>query len=139
MANRFFSLPSFQLEKNVVRLYAQVTFGSSGAPTVVKANSKGLLSVTRNSTGVYTFVFGTDAARLDQYYKLLFVGVQWDATKNSGTAPAAPLVYLTGNSVATAGTCSLQLTCNNVSQSATDPASTEQAFFNFVLSNSGAY
>lgn len=138
MANRSFLLNSFQLEKQVVRLYAQVTFGSSGAPTLVTANSKGVLSVTRNSAGVYTFVFGTKAASLDFYYKLLEVNVMFDATKNSGTAPAAPLVYLSGNSVATAATCSLQLTCTNTSQTATDPASTEQAFFEFVLSNSGA-
>lgn len=138
MANRAYVLPSFQLEKQVVRLYAQVTFGSSGAPTLVAANSKGIVSVTRNSAGKYTFVFGTKTASLDMYYKMLQLNVLWDATKNSGTAPAAPLVYLTGNSVATAATCSLQILFTNTSQTATDPASTEQAFFEFVLSNSGA-
>lgn len=138
MANRSFVLPSFQLEKQVVRLYAQVTFGASGAPTLVTANSKGILSVTRNSAGKYTFVFGTNSKSLDLYYKLLELNVLWDATKNSGTAPAAPLVYLSGNTVAVAATCNLQIVCTNTSQTATDPASTEQAFFEFVLSNSGA-
>lgn len=138
MANRNWVLPSFQLEKQVVRLYARVTFGATGAPTLDTKNSKGVLSITRNSAGKYTLVFGTNSASLDYYYKLLGVKVEWDATGNSGTVPAAPLVYLTGNSVATASTCSLQLQCDNVSQVATDPASGEACLIEITLSNSGA-
>lgn len=139
MANRFWVNQSFQLEKNVVRLYAQVTFGASGAPTLVTANSKGIVSITRNSTGKYTVVFGTSTASLDFYNRLLMADVNFDATGNSGTAPAAPLVYLTGNSVATSGTCSLQFQCTNSSGTATDPASGEKCFIEVTLSNSGAY
>lgn len=106
--------------------------------TLVTANSKGIASLTQNAAGKYTLVFGTNTASLDYYYKLLSVKVAWDATANSGTAPAAPLVYLTGNSVATAATCSLQLCTNNTSQTATNPAATEQCFVEICLSNSGA-
>lgn len=106
--------------------------------TLVTANSKGIASLTQNAAGKYTLVFGTNSASLDYYYKLLSVKVAWDATANSGTAPAAPLVYLTGNSVATASTCSLQLTTTNTSQTATNPAATEQCFVEICLSNSGA-
>lgn len=140
MANRDYNRESFQLEKNLVRLFAQVTFGASGAPTLVTANSKGILSVTRNSAGIFTFVFGTNAASLDFYYRLLMAKVFWDTTANSGTAPLAPLMSLTTNSVATTTSCSLKVTFTNATGSnvATDPASGEKAFFSFTLSNSGA-
>ena len=98
MANRSFVLPSFQLEKQVVRLYARVTFGASGAPTLVANRCKGIVSVTRNSTGVYTFVFGTNAANttaqasLDFYYRLLSVTVLYDETANSGRPRRPPCI-----------------------------------------------
>lgn len=139
MANRFWVNQSFQLEKSVVRLYAQVTFGGTGAPTLVTANSKGVVSVTRNSAGKYTVVLGTNAANLDQYPRLLMVDVNFDATGNGGSAPASPLTYLTGNAVNTAGSCSFQFQCTNSAGTATDPASGEKCFVEITLSNSGAY
>jgi len=138
MANRWFTQFPKTLEKEVCSIYARVTFGSSGAPTLDTTNSKGIVSVTRNSAGKYTFVFGTNSGMLDTYNRLLMVETYYDSTGNSGTAPTAPLTYLTGNSIATAGTASLQLVMTNTSGTATDPASTEVWLFKFELKNSTA-
>lgn len=97
-----------------------------------------MVSVTRNSTGKYTIVLGTTSSSLDFYYKLLAVNTTFDATGNSGTAPAAPFVYMTGNAVATPATCSFTLQCTNSAGTATDPASGEAVWLEIILSNSGA-
>lgn len=125
------------MEKLPVSLYAKCTFGSTGAVTLSAANSKGILSVTRNSTGLYTFVFGTNTKSLDSYYKLLSVKHVFD-TSGPAAAPAAPGMYIASNLVATAASCSIQVQFN-AAGSATDPASGEILYINFVLSNSSAY
>ncbi len=137
MANRYFTSVLQSMEKLPVLLFAKVTFGSSGAPTLVAINSKGILSITRNSTGKYTFVFGTNSASLDTYYKLLNARVIFD-TSGPAAAPAAPGMYITSNAVATAGTASLQVQLN-LAGTAADPASGEIGYFEFILSNSSAY
>lgn len=141
MANRYFKWFWRSLETEVKTVFAHVTFGATGAPTLDAVNSKGIVSVTRNSAGVFTFVFGTKSSltgnpALDTYVKLLNFNVAFDATGNSGTAPAAPLVYMTGNNIATYGTSSIQLTFDNVSQAATDPASGEGIYVAFVFGDS---
>lgn len=135
MANRRFNQFRYSLVSKVVDIFAHVTFGASGAPTLDAANSKGVVSVTRNSAGKYTFVFGTQAGMLDVYANLLMAKHFFDATGNSGTAPASPGMYLTGNSVATAATCSAQVVFN-AAGTATDPASTEAVFIVFTFKNS---
>ncbi len=53
------------IEKEVKDLYLKVSFGASGAPTIV--SGYGFVSITRNSAGDYSVV-------LDQkYYSLKFV------------------------------------------------------------------
>lgn len=138
MANRLFNQFRLSLEKKVVDIFAHVTFGASGAPTLDKANSKGIVSVTRNSAGKYTFVFGTNSAALDTYKKVLMVKHLFDATGNSGTAPASPSMFLIGNSIATAGTASVQVEFNSAG-TATDPASGEGVFIQFTFGNSTAF
>jgi hypothetical protein len=134
MANRYGYQFSQTLEKKVVNLYAKVTFGASGAPTLSAVNSKGIVSVTRNSAGIYTFVFGTKAGMLDVYNKLLCVR----HVLNSGSsAPASPALYVKADSVATSGTCSLQIVMNSAG-TATDPASGEIGYFNFTFGDSTA-
>jgi hypothetical protein len=134
MANRRFVQFQKTLVREAVSLYAYVTFGSTGAPTLVKSKSQGVVSVTRNSAGVYTFVFGSNTSSLDTYQFLLHIKHLFDATANSGTAPAAPGMYLTGNSIATNGTASVQVTFNSAG-TATDPASTEAVYMQFVFKN----
>lgn len=137
MANRWRNQFVSSLEKIVVNLFAEVTFGASGAPTIVSANTKGIISVTRNSAGIYTFVFGSAPNSinvLDTYVKLLDCKVVY----NSGaSAPASPGLYIKANNVSTAGTCSLQVVLNSAG-TATDPASGEIGYFKFVLGDSTA-
>lgn len=55
------------LEKEVKALYAEVSIGVSGAPTIVKA--LGITSIARNSAGNYTVTLN------DQYVRLMNVSV----------------------------------------------------------------
>lgn len=134
MANRYTTQFTQTLEKKVVNVFGKVTFGSTGAPTLVAAQSKGIVSVTRNAAGTYTFVFGTKAGMLDVYNKLLMVKHVF----NSGSsAPASPDCYIKADSVATAGTCSLQVVFN-AAGTATDPASGEAVHLQFIFKDSTA-
>lgn len=137
MANRTFTQFGYTLERAVVSLYAHVTFGASGAPTLDTANSKGIVSITRNAAGKYTIVFGTQAGMLDVYNKFLCAKHIFDATGTAGAAPASPGMYLLANNVATFGTCSVQIEFNSAG-TATDPASGEGVYIEFVLKNSTA-
>lgn len=138
MASRLFTQFRLTLEKQVADIFAHITFGSTGAPTLDAKNSKGIVSVTRNSTGNYTLVFGTNASRLDTYQRLFQATHLFDATGNSGTAPAAPLMYLVGNSISTVGTASITVQFTNGSGTATDPASGEAVTLNFSFKNTSA-
>jgi hypothetical protein len=143
MANRWLNQFTKAFQKEVVHVFARVTFGASGAPTLVQGNpplSSGILSVTRNSTGVYTFVFGTQinaVNNIDVYPYLLRISHVWDESGNSGTAPLAPALFIKANSVATAGTGSVQVVFNSAG-TATDPASGEAVYLDFVMRNSNA-
>jgi hypothetical protein len=137
MANRMFDMVSFQMEKNVVRLYAKVTIGATGAPTLLVNSSKGVLSITRVSAGKYTVVFGTNSRSLDTYAHLLNASVLFDTSAISGVAPAAATAYLTADAVQT--TASLTFQCDNLSGTATDPANGEILRIAVELGNSTAY
>lgn len=139
MANRYFRQFRNTLEPQVVDIFAQVSFGAAGAPTLSAANSKGIVSVTRTATGRYVFVFGTNVQSKDTYVKLLGVTATWDATANSGTAPAAPIVYLFANAISTIGTASVTVQCLDAAGVAADPASTEIVHIDFTLKNSTAF
>lgn len=138
MANRFFNQFRLSLEKQVVDIFAKVTYGASGAPTLDTSVSKGVVSVTKNSTGVYTFVFGTNASMLDTYNKLLGVHVTYDGSGDSDAAPDAPLWNITDNSIATVGSASIQITFRNTSGTATNPSQNEVMYFQFTFRNSNA-
>lgn len=128
-AARSFVKNTLTLEKAVVLIYAKVTFGASGAPTLDKANSKGIQAIARNSAGDFTVTFGSPS-QVDTYVKLLGTRV---TTVNS-SAPAAPSHYVKANGV-TSGTVEIVF---NSAGTATDPASGEIALFEFILGNSTA-
>lgn len=107
MANRFFNQFPKTLEKEVVTLYAKVSFGVSGAPTLDTSLSKGIVSVSRTSAGIFVFTFGTSSSMLDVYNKLLHFSPSFDATGTSAVIPAAPIMTVSANSVATSGVCTL--------------------------------
>lgn len=140
MANRYFNNQAFTLLPGVVKLHAAVSFGAAGAPTLVTSGyvSKGIVSVTRNSQGVFTFVFGTQAGMLDVYNKFLAMSVVFDTSSPTG-APAAPLYYISANAVATPASCSLQVTfTDDAGATATDPGNGEVAYIEFTFKNSSA-
>lgn len=136
MANRYFRQFVNTTEPVIVQLYARITFGATGAPTLVAASSKGIRSVTRNSAGVYTIVMG-NAATIDTYKQLMFIKHVFDESSNSGTAPTAPGMYILANNVAAAAG-SIQIEFNSAG-TATDPASTEAVYLEITLKNSTAY
>lgn len=131
MANRRFEQFQLSLEKKVVNLFLKVSFGSTGAPTIVKG--KGICSIVRNSAGKYTITYGipasaTDPAKTDTYASLL--GVQHQFL--NATAPAAPGMYIVADNAAS-GTIQVQF---NAAGTATDPGSGENVLMHLKLSNS---
>jgi hypothetical protein len=133
MANRRYrSQFRFSMHKDPVDIFARVSFGAAGAPTLDSANSPGIVSVTRNSAGNYTFVFGTNSQiALDSYNYLLNV----EARFVSSAAPASPGMFVSNNSISIPGTASITLQFNAAGV-ATDPASGEQVLLDFILRNS---
>lgn len=105
-----------------MHIFAQITFGSTGAPTLNFGGSY-ITSVTRNSAGDYTFVMR------DNWNRLLGV----ESRFNSGSsAPAAPGMWIKTNSI-TSG--SLRIVFNSAG-TATDPASGEIVYLDIVVKNS---
>jgi hypothetical protein len=138
MANRYGNQFKKSLVKEVWEIHAKCTFGSSGAVTLVQGNppaSAGIVSVTKNATGQYTFVFGTQSGMLDVWPRLLNAQVMFDA---GSSAPAAPIMGIITNSVATAGTCSLKVRVVDYAGADASPASGEIGYFTFTFSNSNA-
>jgi hypothetical protein len=138
MANRFGQQFSFSMIKQTWSIYGKVNFGSTGAPTLVQgspAASPGIVSVTRNAQGEFTFVFGTQAGMLDVWPRLLHASVMFLSASGE---PTAPLMSITTNSSATAGTCSIKVRLVDYAGAETDPASGEVGYFKFVFSNSTA-
>jgi hypothetical protein len=135
MANRrFVSQFRNSFQKDPTDVFAHITFGASGAPTLDNANSFGVFSVTRNSTGNYTFVFGSAGSNiqaLDSYNYLLMVKHMFI----NSTAPAAPGMYVTNNSVNVPGVASITVQFNSAG-TATDPGNGEQVLIDFIMRNS---
>lgn len=133
MANRYTNQFPATLEKRVNSIFMHVTFGASGAPTLDVSNSKGVVSITRNSAGLYTIVFGTDASHLDAYVKLLMINKIFFAA--AGT-PDRELV-LRANNISNNSLANLQIEMD-LETVATDPASGSQVYMEFVFGDSTA-
>jgi hypothetical protein len=140
MANRMqtpVSMASFEKLTKVV--FAKVTFGATGAPTLSAANSKGVLSVSRTSAGLFVFTFGTSANNSnnkDMYYKLLCVKHVFNTSATSA-APASPAMYISADASATYGTSTMSLTFNSAG-TPTDPASGEIVYIEWIFGDSSA-
>jgi hypothetical protein len=134
MANRRFYQFQYALVPMVTDIFARISFGSTGAPTLDVANSKGIVSVVRNSAGNYTFVFGTKAGMLDPYNSLLNVKHIFDESGTSA-APASPGMYIVADNVSSPSLASLQVQFNAAGV-ATDPASGEIVKIQFRFKNS---
>lgn len=138
MANRFGQQFSFSMIKQTWSIYAKCTFGADGAVTLVQgspAASPGVVSVTKNATGQYTFVFGTQTGMLDVWPRFLSASAYF----NSGSsAPASPVMSTITDSSATAGTCSIKVRLTDLAAADASPASGEVGYFKFIFSNSTA-
>jgi len=128
MASRLFSQFRYSLEKDVVDLYAKVTFSGAGNPT--SYSGKGIKSVARSAQGV--FVFTLD----DKYQKVLAA----DATfvLAAGSFPAAPQMQITDDQSAGSTHAVTVQFANPAGTVATDPANAEVGLFHLQFSNSTA-
>jgi hypothetical protein len=124
MANRRLEQFRLSAEKQVVDLYAVVTIGATGEPTLTRA--KNVASIARNSAGQYTIVLD------DVYNQLIGIDVMFYA---GTSAAAAPMVVLESNSISTTKTFIIQ--CRAIDNStATDPADGEIMYLHIALRNS---
>ena len=123
MANRNFNRKQ-ALDKEIKEIYANVTIGASGAPTLVSANSVGVASISRTSAGLYVLTLQ------DKYMKLMHAHVQ------IVTPVAEDIVSnVVSESVASAKTVTFRCTTGGV---ATDPASGDSFLIALQLKNSTA-
>ena len=127
MANRRFYQFRFSLEPQVTDLYAHVTFGAAGAPTLDASQSRGITSITRNSAGNYTILFN------DNYNRLMMVNNLFV----SSTAAASPEFRVSVDSVASTTAPGITFVYS-VGGVATDPASGEQSRMQISLKNSNS-
>lgn len=107
MASREFIQFSYQLERGIVKLYARVNIGATGAPTLVTTSttsgnpSKGILSVARQSAGKYRITFGNSVnTTYDRYQRVL----RADATIVNSTVSTINGVQITDESQINAAT-----------------------------------
>lgn len=136
MANRFFQQFRLSLEKQVVELWADITFNGASAPTINRA--KGLASISAPASGLYTFTFQ------DSYVRTL--GVTYESA--IGVTLTTP--FLTGNIyvqadniAAIAKTLVLQFGTDTALAAgtyaiATNPGGTPRAILRFAFSNTSA-
>lgn len=129
MANR--RLQQFHWSNNAmpVHVYAQITFGASGAPTLNKGGNF-ISDVTRNSAGDYTLTF------TDVWPQLLGVNCVF----NSGSSlPAAPLMNIKDDSTNDSTAKTMEIVFSDAeTPAATDPADGEIVYLDFVFNNSSA-
>lgn len=126
MASRTFNNNTLTLEGEVVRLYAEVAIGASGAPTLTRG--KGIASVAggagASATGLYTFTLD------DKYQDLLF---------GAGTLQRATAidlnVQLKTETVASTKTVVFQVT-DFATPALTDPSSGDVLYVVMELRNS---
>lgn len=144
MANRYATAVSMLCIENATKgVFGRVSIGATGAPTLTTSAgtpasnpSKGILSITRSSAGLYVIKFGVTQGAgpvLDTYIKTFSVSCVFNTSATSA-APAAPIYYIASNTTSTAGAISLQFA--NLSGTATDPASGEILHLAFIFGDS---
>lgn len=124
MANSRLFQFRYSYERDLVDIYAKVTFGASGAPTL--SNAKGVVSITRNSAGNYTL-------RLkDNFYLLMDAQVMF---KSGSSAPAAPDMNIVSEQVNTVSAPQMVIQFRDIAAAAADPASGEVAYLKITCRN----
>jgi len=127
MANyNFRSQFHYSYSAKPVVLRATVSFGASGAPTIVSGTGMGISSIIRNSAGDYSIALSRAFGGLMALSHVF----------NSGaSAPAAPDMYIKTDSVSS-GTAPLVRVVFDAAGTATDPASGEKVLLEIVLNDS---
>lgn len=124
MANRRMNQFRYSMEFNVVDLYAVVTIGATGAPTLTIGG--GITSISRTSAGLYVLTL------TDIYNKLLDVTMQ---SISGSSAQAAPCMTVVSETVASTKLVTVQ--CRAIDNStATDPANGEILLIKLTMRNS---
>ena len=126
MANRSFSQYRYSLEKKVTDLFAVVTIGAAGAPTLDTVNSKGIASIVRSSAGLYVVTLS------DRYTSMLEPGVM--SMLAAGT-PGHGSCILRATAV-NAVVPTVTLAFLDYAGAAVDPVSTTVLYIGFTLKNS---
>ncbi len=129
MANRSYHRIAGALELESVMLWAQVTIGGTGAPTL--SRGKGIASVTRNSAGQYKLTLQ------DAYVLLLDAHVTILDTNSSDPSSVGCLGRVKSQDVAnvTAPTVTMQMFASD-DGAAADPASGAVLLIKLELKNS---
>lgn len=128
MANRNLFQFQYSYQRDLVHIFAQVSFAAAGAPTLV--SGKGVASITRNSAGLYTIALQDSFAGVMQidHKPLLASG-----------APAAPLMVIRSvSNINDLSAPSVQVGFTDAAGVATDPASGEQVLIHITLKNTTA-
>lgn len=115
-------LNQFTKEVGVTTLYAKVAIGSSGAPTLDTAASKGIASITRTSQGLYQLT-------LDQTYNSLL----WCDIMMLGTTSRDLTMQLKAADTSSAKTIDFFV---HAAASVTDPTSGDELRIVVVVKNS---
>jgi hypothetical protein len=127
MAERSFRQWLQMFEIRPVLLYANVSIGASGAPTL-NANARGISTVVRNSAGDYTITLQ------DKYIKLLEFG--FSIISSTGT-DAALEATITTDGVASSPPI-VRVVFRVAAGTATDPSNGSTLLLKFMLRNSSA-
>lgn len=139
MANRQFIQYSYQLEKGVVTLYARVSIGATGAPTLVTTStsgnpSNGIASISRSSAGKYVITFGnvgSTQTNLDTYQRLLWA----QANVIASTISTVVSTQISVESVSTASAPSITIQCLAAAGTAVDPNNGDILLIKIALKN----
>lgn len=132
MANRLFVRNTMSLEKNPCVLYAKITVGATGAPTIDALKSKGVLSIVRTGIGAYNINFG-GAAGLDTYQRLL--GATYISIAATSTAMRMQIVAAQAS---VAANPRIQIQFVDSANASVEIGNGEIIHFTIVLSNSTA-
>lgn len=123
MASSLFFRDSGHKEVGVVTLFLKADIGASGAPTLDTAASKGIASIVRDNTGLYTITLS------DSYNSLLFADFQLVDDD------LADITFQVTASAVSSATPTVELACK-AAASAADPASGSDLLARIVLKNS---
>lgn len=130
MANRSFTQFTQTLEKAPVDLFIRAAIGSTGAPTLNVAQSKGIKSLARTGTGAYLITLQ------DNYVRLL--SIRQSIANATGISAAPDMGIISGSSNVSSSTAPVIAVQFSAAGSATELASGDSLSIVISLSNSTA-